>query len=121
MHKFKIKCVYKTGSTFGSSEEEIILPFIWDSIEKAKENLLRIKEHYEYYEANNNAFLTKKKDLIKNAPTKSWFYKPYDGCLILLNNDGHEEVFSPQWCGYFETLYEAEIIEDTSDRKISFR
>lgn len=41
--------------------------------------------------------------------------------IILYTDDNKPwQIFAP-WCGYFETLNYAEIVEDNSDRKIEFK
>jgi len=38
-------------------------------------------------------------------------------CIILYTDDGKPYQFWPSWCGYFERLHGAEIIENESDMK----
>ena len=92
---------------------------------KAKENLTRIEEHYKYYVSlHSHKRLTKAEIALiaENAKSKPWFSNSYpEGCIIFETDAGVPcQIYAP-WCGYFESLNEAEIIEDSSDRKISFR
>lgn len=108
---FKIKYYYKTGDSFGSHDEEEILEFEWNDIEKAREALKRIKEHYNWYCSLHS--------YKEDKPVPKWWYKPnhideYSARSILfLEMDHGEEVqFWPPWIGYFESLYSAEIVLD---------
>jgi len=85
---YDIDIDYTTGSSFGSerSTEPLCNPVT--SLEKAKENLKRIKKHYIE---------------CKDHPD---FDKRYE--LTLLTDEG-ERTISPFWIGYFETLHGARI------------
>jgi len=85
---YTIKCVYDTGNSFGTHTEEETLNFKW-SLKTAKANLQRIKEHYLYYEANNNHryWYSPEEEaeaarIIKEAPSKDWYDKQYDFLYI---------------------------------------
>jgi hypothetical protein len=55
----------------------------------------------------------------------NWGYRPDEyyatNCLKLKADNGNSMQLSAFWCGYFETLYGAEIEADDSDMKISFQ
>lgn len=123
--KYQIKYSYRTGDSFGNSDEESTLDLEWDNLDIAKENLKRIKEHYQYYEAKNVSYIkyefnkrkAKIKEILATAKDKDWYSEEYDFCLILKTDDGKDWKISAPWCGYFETLYGAEIIGVDSDLK----
>ena len=99
MLKYQIKATYMTGNSFGSSIETFVLEEIWSDILIVKENLKRIKEHYNNY---------------KNS---------CDGAdsIILLFDNGDEWKFWPPWIGYFERLDEIEaVFYKDPELKISF-
>lgn len=124
---WQIKYQYETGDSYGSEDREAVLEMEWENLDIAKENLQRIREHYEVY--SNKRFpdwrLTKKQleDKQKEAKTKPWFVKEYDFCLMLKADNGNECQISAPWCGYFERLYGADIITKepaNNDMSISF-
>ena len=125
---YKIKYTYDTGDSFRTEHDrEEVLEMSWGNLEVAKANLTRIKEHYEFYLAVDKPYRLNKKELaaIKEvASKKDWFVKDKHEMnlrLTLFTDDGNPCQIHAPWCGYFESLNEAEIVEDHSDRKISFR
>lgn len=48
---YRIKISYLTGDSFGTQDTYDYLELTWKNLDIAKENLQRIKEHYELYEA----------------------------------------------------------------------
>lgn len=125
MPTYKIKYSYRTDNTFRSYDEEGILDCIWTSLEIVKENLQRIRDHYLFYNAQESAYIQDEKNrvLIEEAPSKPWFNKEDSFTLFLKQDNGDKLLIHAPWCGYFETLYEAEIIEELVDddgMKISF-
>lgn len=128
MPNYKIKYVYDTGDSFRTERDcESVLEMSWTDLEVAKANLTRIKEHYEFYLAADKPYLLNKKELAaakEAASKKDWFVNDkyeMNLCLTLFTDDGAPCQIHAPWCGYFERLNEAEIVEDHSDRKISFR
>jgi len=155
MVEYRIKISYSTGDSFGSEDTTSYLELTWQNIEIAKENMIRIKEHYEMYRSINryNKPLTQdelfcnnmKKEWFVNKPklfcissgsaidekdkkkvgSGNWEYRPDDYsakyCLILKADNGNRMQMTAFWCGYFETLYSAEIeINNDNMMKISF-
>ena len=145
--EYKIRIDYCTGNSFGSEDMNEYLDLYWSNIDIAKENLKRIKEHYEQYKecnsnswnskcrSNNEIFLSNKDEdwfvyvpklvskLNGNAIEEkhkqkvgdgNWEYVPdqhfAEHCLMLKTDDGVEMRMSAFWCGYFETLYEVNIV-----------
>lgn len=89
---YDISIDYTTGDSFSSTRIEAErVGIITTDIDKAKENLRRIKRHYENF--------TKDPD--------------YRG-LTLLVDDG-ERTIVPFWIGYFETLHGAKVVEEDPD------
>lgn len=111
---------YETGNSFGHHTEEEILPLSFNDMGKARDALLAIKEHYELYN-KLNAFWPSPtpqevKRLVNEAKKKLWFVdnglEPrfcFD--LKLKTDDGEDYQFHAFWCGYFERLHYAEIID----------
>jgi len=100
---YKIKMSYRTGDSFGSSDQEEYLEMEWENVEIVKENLRRIAEHNDYYVDCNSYSTTKN---IKKPDN----YQDYS--LELLADNGNTWTINTFWTGYFEYLYEAEIETD---------
>lgn len=116
---YKIKYYYTTGDSFNSCDETAILEYSWDSMEKAKEALKRIKEHYEWYKLKEHY-------INRDAKPPSWWKvdkvdKYFDHHRINLTLDNGKDVqFSCPWCGVFETLNRIEIVVDETDTYYDF-
>jgi len=110
---YRIKYDYRTGDSFGSEDCTDLLEFEWEDYKYAKESLNRIKEHYEWYKSKDSYFKDEK-------PKPEWHkvklpddMKDHEHYLINLRiNDTEEVQFWCPWCGYFESLYGAEIVTD---------
>jgi hypothetical protein len=117
MGKYKIKYSYRTGDSFHTEDLEDILEYDWDDLEFAKESLKRIKEHYAWYSYKTNYY--SKMDEVAKPEWHNVNYSHVSDEHYLMNirmDNGKEVQFWPPWCGYFETLYGAEItIEGDSD------
>ena len=126
---YRIRYEYQSGDSFGRRDEEGTLEMTWEDKTVAQANLLRIKEHYRYYEAVDSRHRNYAEDLaiIGEAPTKDWYVaskRPHDyshHSIILKTDEGKDWQFSCPWCGYFETLYGASIIEDTDKDSFDLR
>ncbi len=128
---YNIKALYTTSDSFNPpSEVETIIELKTEDEALAKQNLARLKAHYEYYNANNklNSFSArynpevKKKleTIIKEARNQPWFVDKYDFSVKLLLDNGKEYQIHAPYCGYFERLISLEIVTDNSDWKVSF-
>lgn len=107
MKKYIIEISYRTGNTFGS--EDIIegLGYSWDNLDIVKENLKRIKLHHEWYINKSVHYASTNRRKIRKP---KFVLKKWNTGIILLNDDGIEmDAIHTFWCGYFETLYYAEI------------
>lgn len=123
---YTISIRYQTGNSFGTEDEVHELDKTWDNIHVVRENLCRIRDHYNFINRMNEVnfgYYGKPEDnkeriaelnKVKNEP---WFIigKRY-GCdnwssdLLIKNDDGSEEKLYAFWTGYFERLYGADII-----------
>jgi hypothetical protein len=124
---YQIEYFYKTGDSVRSENLTERLEAKWTNLDVAKDNLRRIREHYQYYTSNHVHCYYRKIDLKKSnleASAKDWFVKEYDFCLILKTDEGRPLQISAPWCGYFESLFNAKIVLETipidSDMEISF-
>ena len=114
---YKIKYSYRTGDSFHTEDrEEILEEFEWKDMEIAKEALKRIEEHYRWYASLEHYGRYGESEVKKpewhNVDAKD----DYTGksLLNIRMDNGKEIQFWPPWCGYFETLYGAEIVLDES-------
>jgi len=117
---YKIKVSYQTGDSFGTEDVEMTLDFDWTDINVVTQNLKRIKEHYEMYQEMAESYHAPFKEMKKKYGKKDWFVdnngNTWDPAgtasrsLCLYLDDGAKFNYSCPWCGYFETLYGAEII-----------
>jgi hypothetical protein len=117
---YQIKYSYTTGDSFSSEDREDILEYGWNNIEKAQDALLRIKEHYKWYESKEYPRLNK-----AMKPPKWWKVKfeVSDLAHHLINlklDNGKEVQFPCPWCGYFESLHSVEIILKNEENKYVF-
>lgn len=121
---YQIKYDYETGNSFGREDiyGEVLSEFKWKDLSIVKENLQRIKEHYLWYKE----YRRYEYRYIKEEPTPPTWRKVtalysdgyIDSSVINLKVDNGKEVqFWAPWCGYFETLYGAEIfiVEEDND------
>lgn len=134
--KYQIQYFYQTGNSFGSEDAVGILELEWDSLDIAKENLRRIKEHYtmvnEIDSAKWEIRMNKRKssytDIASQYQDHDWFAKHNDrnmweNCIVLYTDAGNPFQFWCPWCGYFERLHSAKIITTTPidiDMEINF-
>tara|TARA_Y100000034_G_scaffold102055_1_gene126744 strand:+ start:3341 stop:3697 length:357 start_codon:yes stop_codon:yes gene_type:complete len=99
---YSIKVEYETGDSFHTEDTECILDATWSDPDIAKQNLVRIQEHYDWSERGGE-----KPDFCKGKDAKYYF--------PILLDDGTEKEICASWCGYFETLYGATIISSPED------
>lgn len=114
---YQIKYSYNTGDSFGHEDNlEAILPYKWENLDRAKESLARIRDHYKWFCDLDDCRKPKTRDeLMKEAATKPWFVEKYSFCLMLVDDKGEPFQCSSSWCGYFESLNWAEIITEPVD------
>lgn len=127
--KYTIQVNCTTGDSESSWTEIRDLDLAWNDLNIAKENLQRIKEHYEYYRLMNkdyrytpnigdqesNYYKPKKffDEAKKLASNQRWYDKKNkltDTSLVLELDNGTTYTYHTFWCGYFESLNSAEIV-----------
>ena len=112
---YKIKICYNTGDSFKQEDNlRTVLPYEFKKIETAKENLKRIKEHYLWsMKKSGFDYRTNFKELEAFGKKQRWYCKKYPEVCIMLIDDNNKEfqASSGTWCGYFESLNWAKIIE----------
>lgn len=125
---YDIRIYYKTGDSFNSYDREDMLEIPMESREIAKENLQRIKKHWEIYESKHS--YPYKKDieypdfyiteyLDEDDTNYKW---SCDGIKIKINETKEHNILHPFWIGYFEHLHGAEIVlVDDEEDEMSFR
>jgi len=122
--QYRIKYSYRTGDSFGSEDRVDVLEFTWENLEVAKEVLKRIREHYKWHQSKET-YYGRHEEVEKPA----WHnvnseHVQLSGEHYLINvpmDNGNEVQFWPPWCGYFESLYGAEIVPDEEvDDGLSF-
>jgi hypothetical protein len=104
---YKIKIEYKTGNSFGSHDETDYLELEFKDLKVAEENIIRIKNHYEYYQKHSDMWHKPKGKLPKGVVWNERY-----GAILLetIDDDGNIFTENPFWVGYFETLYGASIV-----------
>lgn len=105
---YDILIKYQTGDSFSTEDRETKLGGCWTNPDIVRENLQRIKEHYQWVESVSN--LRYQKELPMPAFMKdlnSVAYAKY--AIPLLTDDRQVWQISTFWSGYFETLYSAEV------------
>jgi hypothetical protein len=128
MKNYKIQVCYQTGDSFSSEcITKLIAGFSWEKEEVVKKNLKRIESHYKLYMLHNKDYNADQGQLDtekKKARKTDWFidneYWEYN-INVELDDGTFTQMSVGSWCGYFESLWSAEIICDLSDTKISFR
>jgi len=114
---YQIKYSYETGNSFGREDREEILEYEWEDIDVAKEALRRIKEHYKWYESIAKWYVDDEipKPKWHNISTRGISKDTEHNLINVPADNGKEYQFWPPWCGYFETLYGAEIVVSGKD------
>lgn len=108
---FAIRLRYTTGNTFNTSVVEDDLEIKWDTMEKAKEAMTHLKEHWIFAKNKNEPNEERKKALLEEALQTTWYSSDYPEMhYYLKDNDGNLEEVWASYLGYFETLHEATIV-----------
>jgi len=110
MGNYKIKISYRTGNSFGTTDEEGYLDYEWDNLNMAKRSLRRIKNHNEYCD-EYDMFIEPKEPIEGVVWDERYKYVH----LELITDDGKPYRCSAFWVGYFERLYCAEIECNNND------
>jgi len=119
--KYKIKISYQTGNSFGRHDAEDYFELEWENLDIAKQNLQFIKEHYKMYqELESYRSKRSKEEIFSEYKNKEWFVadKEYSEHCMKFKTDSNTYMQTwVFWCGYFETLYGAEIEGIDNDLK----
>jgi len=105
--QYNINISYQTGSSFHTEECEELIERDWKDVDKVKECLQRIQNHYEFYQKYSNMY-SKPKVKIPKGVVWDEDYKQIS--LELIDDNGKPFRYSNFWTGYFEKLHIAEII-----------
>jgi hypothetical protein len=108
---YKITYTYETGNTFDHEDTEGEFEYKFDSEELAQEALQRMREHYDWQFSVDNY-------REEDVPQPKWWTRDPSAAKYLNNwsfnvmgNDGEEVwLYGGSYLGYFETLYEAEVV-----------
>lgn len=129
--EYKIEYDYYTGNSFGSEDSTGVLELEWKDLQVAKDNLKRIQEHWRYYKSKerirdsySQTQVVNELEIVSTVEKEQpdWYVKPEGDykshnhhCIILYTDNGKPwQIWCP-WCGYFEGLYGAKIINAESD------
>ena len=121
---YGIKVIYDTGDTFHQEHDvEYTLSLTWENLDKAKQALKDIEEHYHCYMICKKEWNAGKKEIKKardKAMKSPWCsevcsekstHSDYWNYSLLLENDEGERVDEHIcWTGYFESMVGADII-----------
>lgn len=112
--QYEIKITYQTGNSFGSNEEEDIIPYEWTDFNKVQEALKAINDHhianneYEFSSYNDRDKLYEK--YINEPWLELGFGSDFRFSLKMPLDNGTYQSFSAFWHGHFERLISVEII-----------
>lgn len=130
MTAYTIKITYRTGDSFNTYTTEDEVGMQWEDINKAKQALKWITEHYRaYQDANQSYRLRPNKFNVNTVKDKPWFSAgkienwDWKFSMFVEKDDGSVQQICTFWCGYFERLLEAEIIavsEQDDEMKVVF-
>jgi hypothetical protein len=116
----KIKYSYRTGDSFNTYDREEFLEIEWKDLNVAKEALKRIKEHYKWYKSVEDGRRYRDEPEVKQPvwwKVKNEHISTQHNLINLPLDNGKEIQMWCPWCGYFETLYGAEIVSGDTDMK----
>lgn len=73
MTSYKIKITYTTGNSLGQKSTTEDLELTWENLDNAKDNLNRIKEHYEMHLKLYGLPYNKTQSILSEHSDKDWF------------------------------------------------
>lgn len=119
---FTLLVKFRDGDSFGIKDHEEELDFSW-SLETAKENLKRIKEHYTFRSNQINyisiCLADREKELLKKVKEQRWFggdERYWEYHIILIQDDGSTFDYDClPWVGYFASLQSITVISKTKE------
>lgn len=103
---YRIKIKYQTGDSFSNRDAVTYLDIDFKKLEVAEDNILRIKNHYEYYKKHDDMWSKPDEELLKGV---CWNDEYRSITLETIDDNGNLYLEIPEWIGYFETLYSAQI------------
>jgi len=102
---YKIKIEYETGDSFHREDTFTYLDHEFKDIKVAEENLLRIKNHYEFHKEHDDWKKPKGK-----LPLGVVWNDEYRSILLeTIDDEGNIFTELPDWASYFGTMYGAYI------------
>lgn len=108
---YQIEYSFYAGDSLRSTDYIEVLELEWEDLNIAKQNLKRIKEHWDYY-VYSRYNEDKAKEIEEREP--DWLVKhgkyPNTSSMKLFTDNGHPFQFSCPWCGWACGLYGAKII-----------
>lgn len=126
--QYRIKIDYRTGDSSGSEDVTQYLELQFNNLDVARQNLQRIKEHYQMTLDIDDVKWTGKpkteKEILSENKHKDWFVDIEDEphlsryCIILYTDENNKFQMSCFWVGFFEHLNCAEI--ELVNEKITF-
>lgn len=134
MKKYSIVITYDTGNSFHKEHdvERKIEKIEWDRLDKAKQALKDLEEHYfcvHVITKEFNAGSEDRENAEENAKNSLWCSDISEKGIgrglwhheiMLEDDDGERHSVSCFWVGYFESMVGADIIENR-DHELSFR
>lgn len=120
---YQIHINYEEGDSNGSYDANLTLEHTWESKELAKQALARIREHWLWYDGEfRHAYYPEGQ---KPPPRPEWHEKlggvnRYKHVIVLRVDGGvgdsiqHWQFHTP-WCGHFERLKTAKVVEFEED------
>ncbi len=112
---YNIKIQYQTGDSFSTAEREETIEMEWVHLDRAKESLKRIQNHYEFYQKHDNIW--EKPEGVELPEGVLWDDENKMICLELIADNGDPFRYGCFWVGYFESLRSATIVRSFKDIK----
>ncbi len=110
---YNIKIEYITGDSFHTEQLMETIEMEWKHLDRAKECLKRIQNHYEFYKKYDSIYHIPKDAIVPVGVVMS----DKTACLELIADDGEPFRYGCFWVGYFETLLSATIVMSFKDIK----
>ncbi len=111
MTPFKIKITYTTGNSLSQKSTTDDLELTWENLDNAKDNLNRIKEHYEMHQKLYGLPYNKTQSILSEYSDKDWFvnklqlYNISTQCVI---EESDRYKYKEQDLKYIHNSYDAE-------------
>lgn len=128
---YTIEVTYQTGDSFNSYEETNTIGLVWEDKQLARKALAAIKEHYTLYSEQESYSRNKNIQEIRDkAMSSEWYLKAIEGstdkwtkspeywqynCAVEMDDGSYRNIPTNMWCGYFESLHTAKIVNESDD------